>query len=248
MTRYILVFFWVFLLTSCHSAKLLTFSGRTWRMSGINHAVSNDGMELSFGSPWLLTNMDMLIQSEEEIEAYPEMKVHLRKAFSLYPEIEVDSIYFYNPARKLVFASYHQRKPLKPITELCEAPEEKDLDGKNTYEKMKPYYDEVFGRTYAWSDIDGWQKGPTQSVYFNLRKNKRDKLMVQLQRLPYNDGSLAIFSILQTEPKKYHSENFPMNPYWKYDINELETIELISFWLHGSQTYAIDNLRLGKNK
>ena len=59
-----------------------------------------------------------LIQTSEQIASFPKLAEYLTQGIRQFPEITVDSIYFYNPARGLLFVSYHQNKPLKPNTEI----------------------------------------------------------------------------------------------------------------------------------
>ncbi|MDE5997338.1 MAG: hypothetical protein K2G77_03900, partial [Muribaculaceae bacterium] len=102
-----------------------------------------------------------------------------------FPEIVVDSIYFYNLSRGLLFVEYHQAKPLKPSAEI------------SLYTDSIPVYSKEHARIYGIVDTHiedkGWENGPESSVYSNIHYSKKDRQFILLQRIPYNERNIAFF-------------------------------------------------------
>ncbi len=223
-------------LTSCKSYQLPPFSGQRWhvdRYSG--NALSTAGLELAFGSEWMVTDTS-LIQTSEQVADYPKLSSHLAKGIAKFPEIAVDSVLFYNPHRGLLFVTYHQVKPLKPTSEISVY---KDLTGLYSTE-----YAGIFGNATTHIDDSGWENGPAESVYSNVRYSLRDKRMVLLQRIP-GDPGIAVFQICVTIPKRGKWwEEYPRGTFWNIDLGNLENIEQISYFLQSSRTLAVSNLKL----
>lgn len=229
------------LLASCSSVTLPPFSAQNWHIDKYSgHAVSNDGMDLAFGSEWLVTDTT-LIQNDECFTRYPALRPYLNDALGLFPEISVDSILFYNPHRGLVFALYHQEKPMKPVTQIFDNKNQDNCD-------WLRQYNSVYGTVESYIEDGEWESGPVMSVFTNLRYNRHKKLVVQLQRVPYCGQDLAIFSIYRTRPKNFRREDFPGYPFWNRDLGDFENFEVIGNVLHNGRTHAIENLRLGRRK
>lgn len=229
------------LLTACSTAKFPSFSSQHWHVDEYSgNAVSDLGMELGFGSEWMVQDT-FLIQSSKQLMEYPELEKHLAKGLAEFPEIAVDSILFYNPARGLLFATYHQIKPLKPTTELW------------LYHDSVPAYSkehaELFGVVSTYIDEVGWEKGPSNSVYTNVSYRPGKKQMVLLQRIPYRGQNLAIFQICRTKPKRGNWwPSYPIYPYWAIDLGNPDNIEYLSMFLQSARTTAVSNLKLGTQK
>lgn len=191
------------LLSSCTSSRgflngngkgLPPFSRQVWTVDPRNgHAKSSSGLELGFGFKWMVTDT-ILLQTHDQISHYPKFKDYLAKALRKFPEIVVDSIYFYDLSRGLLFVEYHQVKPLKPAAEIY------------LYDDSIPVYSKeyarIFGVSYTHIDDTGWENGPDCSVYSNIHYSKKDKQFILLQRIPFKERNIAVFHICTTIPKK----------------------------------------------
>lgn len=161
------------LLASCRSVTLPPFSEQQWHIDKYSgHAVSNAGMELAFGSEWLVTDTT-LVQNDGQLNQYQALRPYLKDALDLFPEITVDSILFYNPHRGLVFALYHQDKPMKPVTQIIDNKNQDNCD-------WLRQHNNVYGTLSAYIEDGEWEAGPETSVFTNLRYKRRKKLIVQL--------------------------------------------------------------------
>lgn len=228
-------------LASCSTHKLPAFSNQQWHVDAYSgNALSTSGLELAFGSEWMITDTT-LMQSLRQIEVFPKLSEHLAHVIARFPEIEVDSILFYNPHRGLLFTTYHQVKPLKPTSEIY-LPDE-------TSEAYSEEYARIFGNQYTSIDDSGWENGPTNSVYTNVGYRPKDKRIVLLLRIPYNDQNIAIFQILASIPKcgKWW-EMYPRGTFMNVDFGNSDNIEKISNLLHWSRNTAVENLRLSLSK
>lgn len=227
----------VLILASCATHKLPAFSSQQWHVDAHSgNAVSTSGLELAFGSEWMITDTTLL-QSSRQIADFPKLSEHLANGIAQFPEIEVDSILFYNPHRRLLFATYHQVKPLKPTSEIYQSG-----DAAGDYSKE---YARIFGTQYTSIDDSGWEKGPTNSVYANVHYHPKDKCVVLMQRIPYNDRQIAVFQIWASIPKRGKWwEEYPRGTFMNVDFGNTDNIEIISNLLHSSRNLAIENLKL----
>lgn len=200
---------------SCTTKHLAAFSNQQWHVdANSGHAVSSSGLEVAFGSEWMITDTT-LMQTYEQVSAFPKLESHLANGIAQFPEIEVDSILFYNPHRGLLFATYHQVKPLKPTSEIY-------LYDETTGAYSKEYA-RIFGRQYTSIDDSGWEAGPTGSVYTNVHYRPKNKRVVLLQRIPFKDINIAVFHI------------------WE---NNTDNIERLAIALEATRNLAVENLRL----
>lgn len=224
-------------LSACGTHTLPAFSSQKWHVDSYSgHAVSTSGNELAFGSEWMVTDTT-LMQTPEQIANFPKLSEHLAKGLAQFPEIAVDSILFYNPHRGLLFATYHQVKPLKPTSEIY-------LYDETTGAYSKEYA-RIFGRQYTSIDESGWEEGPTNSVYTNVCYRPKDKRIVMLQRIPFKAGNIAVFQISETNAKKGRWwENYAPGTFWNINIGDPENIERISQYLQSSRNLAVENLNL----
>lgn len=228
-------------LASCTTKILPPFSTQKWFVDSYSgNAVSNSGLELSFGSEWMITD-STLMQSHCDLAVFPKLSEHLVDGIAQFPEIEVDSILFYNPHRGLLFTTYHQVRPLKPTSEIYLYDE---TTGAYSIE-----YARLFGRQYTAIDDSGWENGPTNSVYTNVHYRPKEKRIVLLQRIPYNGHNIAVFQICRTIPKggKWR-ENYPAGTFWNTDLGDTDNIERIANMLHSSRNLAVENLKLSLAK
>lgn len=228
--------------TSCSTHKFPSFSTSKWNIDQYSgNAVSNSGLEFGFGCEWMIKDTT-LIQSSEQLERYSKLADYLNKAIGRFPEIFVDSIYFYNPARGLLFASYHHNKPLKPTAEvsLC-------ADSMAAYSKE---YARIFGQIHSFIDDEhSWENGPFNSVYSNLRYDKKNKQFVLLQRIPYKGQNVAVFHICSSIPQKGKWwEEYPEGVFWNVDFGNTDNIEIIAFYLNSARTTAVSNLQINESK
>ena len=234
------------LLSSCTSSRrfskrnvLPPFSGQVWKVDPRNgHAKSSSGLELGFGSPWMVTDT-ILLQTHDQIASYPKFVDYLTKGLRKFPEIVVDSIYFYNLSRGLLFVEYHQAKPLKPSAEI------------SLYTDSIPVYSKEHARIYGIVDTHiedkGWENGPESSVYSNIHYSKKDRQFILLQRIPYNERNIAVFHICTSIPKKGKWwEEYPYCIFWRTDFGNTDNFEAISSYLHSARTVAAENLQLSK--
>lgn len=221
-------------LASCTTQKLPAFSNQQWHVDPHSgNAVCTSGTELAFGSEWMITDTTLL-QTAEQIEAYPKLSPHLASGIAQFPEIKVGSVLFYNPHRGLLFVIYHQVKPLKPTSEISLYD-----DTSRVYSKE---YARIFGNKTTYIDDDGWEEGPTASVYANTRYNPKDRRIVLLQRLPHNIAAIQIWA---TNAKKGKwQEDYPPGTFWNIDLGDTDNIDRISSALHSTQNLAVENLKL----
>ena len=228
-------------LASCTIQRLPPFSSESWHIDSYSgNAKSNTGLEFGFGCEWMITDT-ALIQTSEQIASFPKLAEYLTQGIRQFPEIVVDSIYFYNPARGLLFVSYHQKKPLKPNTEIT------------LYNDSMAVYSKEFTRIFGWMNTyiedDGWENGPVESVYSNLHYNKGDKQFVLLQRIPYKDKNIAVFHICSSMPKKGKWwEEYPRGIFWRVDLGNTDNIEHIASYLNSARTVAVSNLQIIQSK
>lgn len=229
--------FWM-CITSCATHKLPEFSSQHWHIDSYSgNAISTSGMELALGSEWLLTD-NSILQTSEQIAPYPDLSSHIAEAIAQFPEIKVDSILFYSPRRKLLFATYHQVKPLKPTTEIFLYDDLSDAE-----------YTRLFGYQNTNIDDSGWENGPSNSVYTNVHYRPKNKQIVLLQRIPYQGNNIAVFHIWTTIPRKGKWwEKYPRGTFWNINLGNTDNIESISSVLHSSRTVAVSNLRLASSK
>ncbi len=222
--------------TSCTSYQLPAFSGQRWHVDTYSgNAVSNSGLEMAFGSQWMVTDT-ILLQTPEQMGVYPKLPGFLAWGMAEFPEIKVDSVLFYNLSRGLLFVKYHQAKPLKPQAKISLV---KDLTG--VYSKE---YARIFGDHDTYIEARGWEEGPKESVYSNVRCNPHDKRLVLLYRLPGDDHT-AIFQICQTHPKRGKWwEGYPPGTFWSQDVCSQDNIEGLVNFLHSARTLAVDNLKI----
>ncbi|MDE6577605.1 MAG: hypothetical protein K2J82_11040 [Muribaculaceae bacterium] len=241
----------LFLLSGCSSSQgifkgnksgLLPFSGEVWRINSRNgNAISTSGLELGFGCKWMVTDTTLL-QTPEQISSYPKFAEFLKKGIRRFPEIMVDSILFYHLERGLLFAEYHQVKPLKPTSEI------------SLYNDSIPVYSKdwarIFGIMYTCVNDNFWEKGPEEgTVFTNLRYSQKDKQFVLLQRIPYKGRNIAVFHICSTIPRKGKWwEEYPYCIFSQTDYGNTDNIDLISVYLNSARTVAVDNLKLSQNK
>lgn len=228
-------------LASCSTHKLPAFSNQQWHVDAYSgNAVSTSGLELAFGSEWMITDTT-LMQSLRQIEDFPKLSEHLAHGIAQFPEIEVDSILFYNPHRGLLFTTYHQVKPLKPTSEIYLHDE--------TSGAYSEEYARIFGNQYTSIDDSGWENGPTSSVYTNVNFRPKDKRIVLLLRIPDNGQNIAVFQIWASIPKggKWW-EVYPMGTFTNVDFGNFDNIETISNLLHWLRNTAVENLRLSQSK
>ncbi len=228
-------------LTSCTAYRLPSFSNQSWHVDPLSgNAVGSSGIELAFGSEWLVRDTS-LIQNPTRMLDYPGLTSYLAGGISQFPEIVVDSVYFYNPHRGLLFVTYHQAKPLKPTSEISLV-----NDTAAAYSKE---YSRIFGNMTTYIEDTGWEKGPEESVYTNIHYSPRNKMFVLLQRIPYKGKNIAVFHIRTTKPKKGKWwQEYPRGTFWKIDLGNTDNLESISSFLHSSRTTAVSNLRLSQPK
>lgn len=224
-------------LTSCTTQQLPAFSHQHWHVDSYSgNAISSSGLELSFGSEWMITDTT-LMQTSEQIAYFPKLSAYLADGIAQFSEIETDSILFYNPHRGLLFVTYHQKKPLKPTSEIYLYDETTDVYSKE--------YSRLFGNKTTHIDEDGWENGPINSVYTNVRYRPRHKQAVILHRIPGKNNNIAVFQILTTNPQKGKWwENYPSGTFWNIDLGNTDNIDRISAVLHSSQNLAVENLKL----
>ena len=238
MKQILIYMIWIMVtLPSCTTTKLPIFSNQIWHVDPISgHAISSSGMELGFGSEWLIRDTT-LIQSSTQMQKYARLEDFLVKVISRFPEISADSIYFYNPARGLLFASYHQEKALKPTAEIRLYNDTSSYFGKD--------YSRIFGDMTTYIEESGWEMGPGGLVYTNLYYSPKDKELVILQRIPYKGDNLAVYHIRATIPRKGKWwRDYPRGTFWKIDLGDTNNLEAISTFLHSSRTTAVSNLNL----
>ena len=228
-------------LSSCTANKIPAFSNQTWHIDHISgNAVSSSGMKFSFGSEWLIRDTT-LIQTPTQMQKYPKLESYLAKVISQFPEIAIDSIYFFNPARSLLFAAYHQEKELKPTSEI------KLYNDSVTY-YIKDYA-HVFGNMTTHIEDTGWETGPVESVYTNLHYNPKGKEVVLLQRIPFKGHNIAVFHIWATIPMKGKWWiDYPRGMFRTTDLGNTDNLETISLFLQSSRTTAVSNLNLALPK
>lgn len=228
-------------LASCTTHSLPDFSSQQWHVDAYSgNAVSTSGLELAFGSEWMITDTT-LMQSNRHFEEFPKLSEHLANGIAKFPEIKVDSILFYNPHRGLLFTSYHQVKPLKPTSEIY-------LED-DTAEVYSKEYARIFGNQYTVIDDTGWENGPINSVYTNVHYCPKEKCVVLLQCIPYNGNDIAVFQIWVTNPKKGKWwENYPAGTLSNTDLGDTDNIEKIANMLQSSRNLAVENLRLSFSK
>ena len=224
------------------TTKLPPFSTQVWNVDPRSgNARSSSGLELGFGFEWWATDT-VLLQNDGQISAYPKFQDYLAKGLRKFPEIVVDSIYFYNLSRKLLFVEYHQARPLKPTAEI------------SLYDDSIPVYSKecarIFGNMDTYIEDTGWENGPVGSVYSNIRYSKKDRQFVLLQRIPYKGRNIAVFHICTTIPKKGKWwEEYPYCIFWRTDFGNPDNLEHISSYLNSARTVAVENLQLSqKNK
>lgn len=228
-------------LSACATYTLPAFCSQHWHVdSQSGHAVSSSGLEVAFGSGWMITDTTLL-QSTPQITNFPKLSEHLARGMALFPEIAVDSILFYNPHRRLLFATYHQTAPLKPTSETYLYDEDSDVYSKE--------HARLFGRHYTSIDDTGWEEGPSHTVYTNVRYRPKEKRLVLLQRIPYAGSNIAVFQICETVPKRGRWwADYPPGTFWNTDLGKPESIERISQLLHSSRNLAVENLKLTLTK
>lgn len=224
-------------LTSCTANRLPVFSNQTWHVDHISgNAVGSSGMKFGFGSEWLIRDTT-LIQTPTQMQKYHKLESYLAKVVSQFPEIAIDSIYFFNPARRLLFAACHQEKALKPTAEI------KLYNDSVTY-YIKDYA-RIFGDMTTHIEDTGWETGPVESVYTNIHYNPKDKEVVLLQRIPYNRHNIAVYHIWATIPRKGEWWNdYPRGMFSVTDLGNTDNLETISSFLQSSRTTAVSNLNL----
>ena len=218
---------------------LAPFSKQVWNVDpGNGNARSSSGLELGFGFEWWVTDT-VLLQTERQISAYPKFRDYLAKGLRTFPEIVVDSIYFYNLSRRLLFVEYHQVKPLKPTTEISLHDESIPVYCKE--------YARIFGDIDTYMEDSRWENGPDSTVYSNVRYSKKDRQFVLLQRIPYKGRNIAVFHICTTIPKKGKWwEEYPYCIFRRTDFGNTDNIDLITYYLHDARTVAVKNLRLSQ--
>ncbi len=224
-------------LASCTPARIPAFSTQHWHVDSITgNAVSSSGLELGFGSEWLITHTS-LIQTPEQLNAYPALASFLADGISQFDEIVVDSIYFYNPHRGLLFVTYHQLKPLKPDSEISLYDETSEIYSKE--------YARIFGNETSFIDDDSWLDGPVNTVFTNVRFRPGKKKLVLLQRIPYNGTDIAVIQIAKTQPKKGKWwEDYPRGTFWTMDLGDPDNVSRLTSFLHSARSTAVANLRL----
>ena len=231
----------VAVLSSCTTNKIPAFSNQTWHIDHISgNAVSSSGMKFSFGSEWLIRDTT-LIQTPMQMQKYPKLESYLAKVISQFPEIVIDSIYFFNPARRLLFATYHQDKALKPTGEI-------KLYNDSVSYYMKDYA-RIFGDMTTNIDDTGWETDPVESVYTNLHYNPKGKEVVLLQRIPFKGHNIAVYHIWATIPTKGKWWiDYPRGMFRTTDLGNIDNLETISLFLQSSRTTAVSNLNLALPK
>ncbi len=241
MNKLILLMAAVLSLASCSTHKLPAFSNQQWHVDDYSgNAVSTSGLELAFGSEWMIRDTT-LMQSSGQIGAFSKLEKHLTTGIAQFPEIEVDSILFYQPDRGLLFTTYHQIKPLKPTSEIY-------LYDETTGAYSKEYA-RIFGEQYTAIDDSGWENGPTNSVYTNVNYRPKEKRIVLLQRIPYKGTDIAVFQIWATIPKKGKWwEEYPPGTLCSIDLGNTDNLETISNILQWSRNTAVENLKLSLSK
>ncbi len=224
----------VFLASCTATHTLPPFSSQRWHVDPRSgNAVSTSGVELGFGSEWMVTDTT-LMQTPAQLASYPKLPSHLAKGIAQFQEIAVDSIYFYNPHRGLLFVRYHQEKPLKPTSEI-----QLFDDSAQVYSRE---YANMFGDLTTHIEDDGWENGPSTSVYSNVRYRPGRRQLVMLQRLP---GGIAVIQICATNPRKGKWwEDYPPGTLWNIDLGDPASVEHIATFLQSSRTLAVSNLRL----
>ncbi len=223
-------------LASCSKNTLPAFSRQHWHVDSYSgNAVSTPaGIEVAFGSEWMITDTT-LIQTSDALVAYPKLEEFLARGIAEFPEIAVDSVLFYNPHRGLLFTAYHQLKPLKPTSEIYLYDD--------TMGSYRPEFARMFGIQYTSIDDDGWENGPTHSVYTNVRFTPRRRRMVMLQRFP--GTNIAVFKIFATIPKKGKWwEEYPRGTFTNIDLNDPDNIERIAPMIQSTRSLAVDNLKI----
>lgn len=228
-------------LVSCNTQQLPAFSRQQWHVDSYSgNAVSTSGLEVAFGCEWMITDTT-LIQTDARLARYPKLSSYLAKGLSRFPEIEVDSVLFYNPDRVLLFFTYHQVKPLKPSAEICLYDD--------TTAVYSPEYARIFGHQYTYIDETGWEGGPTNTVYANVCYRPKDKQLILLQRIPFNGANVAVLQMFATRPKgDKWVDNYPPHTLWALDFGNLDNIVSVASLIHSSNSLAVDNLRLAQNK
>lgn len=226
----------VICLASCSTHKLPAFSNQQWHIDTYSgNAVSSSGIEVAFGSEWMVTDTT-LMQTSAQVAGFPKLASHLADGIARFPEIEVDSVLFYNPNRRLLFVTYHQIKPLKPTSEIF------------LYDGTTAVYSEEFARLFGLHDTSvddtGWENGPTNSVYSNVRYIPGHRQLVQLQRIPGKDN-IAVFQIWTTDVKSGNwMANYPPGSMNYISLGHAGNIERISAAIQSSRNLAVENLKL----
>lgn len=227
-------------LASCKTHQLPAFSDQQWHVDSFSgNAVSTEGLELAFGSEWMITDTT-LIQTDAQLLRYPELSSYLAKGMEHFPEIAVDSLLFYNQSRRLLFFTYHQVKPLKPLSEIYLYNESGGV--------YSTEYARIFGEQYIYIDDSGWEAGPTNSVYVNASYHPKDKQLVLLQRIPYNNLNIAVLEICSTIPRgdKWLYQ-YPRYTFFETDLGK--NIVKIASIIEDSKNRAVENLKLAlKNR
>lgn len=228
-------------LASCTVHRLPPFSSQQWHVDTYSgNAVGSSGLEFAFGSEWMITDTT-LMQNPGQLARYPKLSSYLAKAIAQFDGIEVDSIYFYNPHRNLLFAAYHQTKPLKPTSEISLVDESEFVYSRE--------YSRIFGKITTHIDDDGWENGPSGSVYSNVRYLPRNKQLVMLQRIPSGEKNIAVFQILTSIPKRGKWwEEYPRGTFANFDPGNPDNIEKISLIVQSWRNVAVSNLQLALPK
>ncbi len=224
-------------LASCSSPRLPMFSTQKWHVDSYSgHAVNTAGQELAFGCEWWIADT-ALIQTREQLAVYPKLEGFLAKNIAQFPEIEVDSILFFNPARGLLFVNYHPVKSLRPTAETY------------LYDESGSVYSEeyarLFGMRYRYVDESGWEDVPTKSVYTNIKFLPGKRQLILLHRLPSKKGNIAVFNFMVTKPGRGKWwEEYPRGTFTTVDLKNPEGLYSISHFIHSSGNLAVENMKV----
>lgn len=141
----------------------------------------------------------------------------------------------------LLFATYHQVKPLKPSSEIW-----LHCDTTGVYSNE---YARIYGIESTHIDDSGWENGPTVSVYTNVHYRPEEKQAVLVQRIPYGSENIAVFQIWASRPRggKWWEE-YPPGTFRNADLGNPDNIQLISNSLHASRNIAVENLKLSLSR
>lgn len=228
--RYFLNLTVCMVLLSCSSLKPIQMAEDSWRIS--NHygqAVNSDSTYcFSFGNTLVESEMP-LIGRTELLSVQPKMYSYLQKVLKL-ARLEGSRVLFFAPTADALFVELLQGhisdKPNSISTRLADE---------------KPYTGWIRD-----DDVEEWCR-KSDEMYTNIYIDRKNKLLVVVDRFNYGDIPVARIQRIQTRTEKF-SKDFPENEVssvWA-DVTKPEHLEAISNWIDGHRAIAFENYRIGQ--